>query len=145
MSSIDISVAIRSNKHVPDIMLTVILDDSIVGKVPASPRASTLHTNLDAATAGNHTLDFVLTGKTPAHTKLDQDQIIDDVLVYIDSLRFDGVIVDDILHRTAGYLHNTNDHTPESIHAFHGIMGCNGRVRLRFDTPIHLWLLNHTR
>lgn len=91
----------------------------------------------------DHTFEFVLSGKKSKHTKLEHEQIVDDVLVYIDTVMFDGVNVDALVHTNSVYIHDNNGQKPESRQAFHGVMGCNGTVKLLFSTPIHLWLLRH--
>lgn len=143
MSTTDISITVRSNKDLPEITLTAILDGAILARIPALTRSITIHAEIDGVTHVDHTFNFVLSGKKTEHTKLDDEQIVDDVLVYIDSVMFDGVNVDAMVHKNSVYIHDHNGQIPQSIHAFHGVMGCNGTVELLFCTPIHLWLLRH--
>jgi hypothetical protein len=43
----------------------------------------------------------------------------------------------------AAYHHDTNGSTAPVTDSFYGTMGCNGRVEMRFTTPIYLWLLEN--
>jgi hypothetical protein len=43
----------------------------------------------------------------------------------------------------AAYHHDTNGSTGAVTDSFYGTMGCNGRVEMRFRTPIYLWLLEN--
>ena len=46
-----------------------------------------------------------------------------------------------MLHRIAVYQHDNNGTTPAQCQLFHGVMGCNGQVTVRFTSPVRLWLL----
>jgi hypothetical protein len=139
MSCTDISFTVYSSKAAEDIRLSAYVDGNLFGQVVASTTTQTLHTTIDCADHGGHALELVMSGKTPAHTKIYQNKIVDDVLIHIDKFQFDGVHVDHLVHKCARYHHDQ-----PTDGCFYGIMGCNGTVRLRFTIPIHMWLLKHT-
>ena len=91
-----------------------------------------------------HVLEFVLSGKTIEHTKItDQGEITSDVRVRIQDIAFDDIEIDQIVSELAEYNHDFNGTQPAIVDQFYGEMGCNGTVRLKFTTPIYLWLLEN--
>jgi hypothetical protein len=91
-----------------------------------------------------HVLEIQLMGKTTEHTKIDQaGNIISDVTLSLNKLHFDQVDIDLLFSARATYTHNFNGNGPDTVQRFHGVMGCNGTVRLEFSTPIYLWLLEN--
>jgi hypothetical protein len=93
---------------------------------------------------GSHELKLVLKNKTKAHTQIDeQGTIVSDATLTIENLSFDEIVLGHMFTELATYSHNFNG-TKETIQEqFYGVMGCNGTVSLKFDTPIYLWLLEH--
>jgi len=95
-------------------------------------------------TDGDHELRFVLKDKTEAHTRIDeQGTILSDATLTINNLAFDEIKLGHMLTTLATYTHDFNG-TKELVQdRFYGEMGCNGKVSLRFATPIYLWLLEN--
>ena len=92
----------------------------------------------------SHKLQFVLSGKTHAHTKIDQQgNIVSDSLLNITQISIDDIELDNFVYSLSKYDHDFNG-TKEPVTAkFYGSMGCNGTVTFEFTTPIYLWLLEH--
>jgi hypothetical protein len=91
-----------------------------------------------------HTLKFVLKGKTHAHTKINNaGDIVQDACLKISNLTFDGIELGQLVNELTVYEHNFNGTGELTKHKFFGTMGCNGTVELKFTTPIYLWFLEN--
>ena len=91
-----------------------------------------------------HKLQFVMTGKTAEHTKVDDNgNITSDTLLKISNIQVDDIILDQFLNKLVEYAHDFNG-TQELINdKFYGTMGCNGTLTFEFTTPFYLWLLEN--
>lgn len=93
---------------------------------------------------GVHQLEFVMSGKTPAHTVLDADgNIVSDAVLEFSSVEFDDINVDALLQKLAQYTHDFNGSGHTVTESFYHAMGCNGTVNLEFSSPVYLWMLEH--
>ncbi len=93
---------------------------------------------------GDHELKFVLKNKNSDHTSVDQHgNIIKDNCLEIQDLAFDGILIENIFHNLACYQHDFNGTGNAVQDKFYGIMGCNGSVKLKFSTPVYVWVLEH--
>jgi len=93
---------------------------------------------------GSHELRLVLKNKTQAHTQIDeQGTIVSDATLTINNLSFDEISLGYMFTELATYTHDFNGTKETTQERFHGEMGCNGTVSLKFDTPIYLWLLEN--
>ena len=93
---------------------------------------------------GEHTLQIVIAGKTPDHTKVDETgSIIKDVTLQISNVKIDEIDIQQLFLEKCMYTHDFNGTQPEIQDTFHGIAGCNGTISLKFSTPIYLWLLEN--
>ena len=91
-----------------------------------------------------HQLQFVMTGKTADHTKIDeQGNITSDALLKISNILVDDIILDQMLNNMIEYTHDFNGTQDPIKDKFYGAMGCNGTATLEFTTPFYLWLLEH--
>lgn len=90
----------------------------------------------------NHVLELELYNKLPEHTKInDQGEVISDVCLKISDFTMDEIALNPW---DLGLYHHNKNNTAEPVtEKFYGVMGCNGRVRVEFTTPIYLWLLEH--
>ena len=91
---------------------------------------------------GEHELQIVMSGKTEDHTVVDDDNnIIKDAML---SVKFDvdGNSLDQLFQDRVVYTHDFNGTQPEIKDTFHGVMGCNGTLSLKFTTPLFLWILD---
>jgi hypothetical protein len=94
--------------------------------------------------SGAHELRFVLKNKQPEHTKLDATGNIQfDACILIDNIKFDDVELGPIFNQKSVYTHNFNNTGNTIQDEFYGIMGCNGVVSLKFESPVYIWLLEN--
>lgn len=109
--------------------------------------------HLDAPTNIQHTLSdiesehvcrIIMKNKTHQHTRIDQDgNILSDVCLTIDSVKFDVIDITEIFLRYAKYHHDFNGTRDPVDEECYGHMGCNGTLELKFTTPVYLWLLEN--
>ena len=93
---------------------------------------------------GEHELRLVLKGKSSTMTVInDTGNIVSDATLSILDLAFDEIKIGHMLTKLATYTHDFNGAEPIAQYEFHGVMGCNGTVSLKFTTPIYLWLLEN--
>lgn len=92
----------------------------------------------------DHELIVEMMGKTAQHTELDQQgNIVHDTLLEIQNLSLDGIDVTSVLNKITQYHHDSNGSQPVHEQEFFGVMGCNGRVSMKFSSPLYLWLLEN--
>lgn len=92
----------------------------------------------------NHCIEFELLGKLPDHTVInDQGDIIKDAVVQIRNKQFELIPVDTVFDQRTQYRHDFNGSGEEIDDEFFGILGCNGRARFEFTTPIYIWMLEN--
>lgn len=93
---------------------------------------------------GEHELRIVMKHKQAAHTQLnDQGVIVQDAVLTVSDLTFDGIDVMQVATELSEYSHDFNGSQKLDTHGFYGDMGCNGTVSLKFTTPMYLWLLEN--
>ena len=93
---------------------------------------------------GTHLLEIELSNKTLAHTQINSaGNIISDVRIIVDGIKFLGVNINELVWRRMEYHHDFNGTRAQITDSFHGEMGCNGIVRLSFDSPTYIWLLEN--
>lgn len=103
-----------------------------------------------------HELIIELYGKLPQHTKIDEaGNIVKDALITVENFQIDDIDISsmltdfpnalykDVPTHIIQYYHDFNGTQPATINPFHGAMGCNGTVTLKFTTPVYLWLLEN--
>jgi hypothetical protein len=89
-----------------------------------------------------HVLCFEMSGKLPAHTRVSEaGEILGDRVITVSDVAFDGIALGHFFNEVTEYHHDFNGSADAVVDKFFGTMGCNGRVELRFTTPIYLWLL----
>lgn len=121
----------------------VLLDNNIICDNPHVTKTVHISHELDD-TDGEHVLAIELYGKLPEHTKITKTgEIVSDVLLEINNMTLDGIDLDQIFQSLAVYHHDFNGTQSAVVDQFHGSMGCNGTVTLKFTTPIYLWLLEN--
>jgi len=127
-----------------DLHLQVMLDGIDIWSGYPVPETSTVSYDFDDDTEQNHVLEFIMLGKQPEHTVIDEaGLILQDRCIHIDNMAFDGIQLGHMFTEVAKYHHDTNGTTDPLEDRFFGTMGCNGRVEMRFSTPIYLWLLEN--
>ena len=91
---------------------------------------------------GEHELRFVMKNKTVDQTQIDEaGKILKDACLTINDVAFEDIELAHMFTEQTVYIHDFNGTQAEVIDEFHGVMGCNGTVSLKFTTPIYLWLL----
>ena len=105
---------------------------------------------------GEHELTIELYGKLPEHTEIDTvGNIVKDALITVENFKIDDIdissmltsyptqLYSDVPTHIIQYCHDFNGTQPAIVDRFHGSLGCNGTVTLKFTTPIYLWLLEN--
>lgn len=127
----------------PGLTVIVKLDDQTVWEGDPNGEhdiSFDINDNLESS----HVLSFELAGKTTDHTKIDsQGKIIQDIVVRISDIAFDGLKLGHMITEKSIYIHDFNGSGSTTRDKFFGIMGCNGIMTLNFSTPIYLWLLEN--
>ena len=93
---------------------------------------------------GNHCFEVEMQGKTPQHTKIDADgNILEDLLIEFKDWRFDDIELGHAASELIVYEHDHNGTSDVVQQRFFGQMGCNGKIKLQFESPVFNWLLLH--
>jgi hypothetical protein len=143
MAAIDVAFDLGVTDPSTPLTLSVWFDGRLLRPQHTVPALEHVRFNL-AMPVGQHELIWRMQGKTAAHTLLSpQGQIEKDASLLVHNICLGGVAVDGIMAREACYHHDYNGHAPATCERYHGVMGCNGEVRLRFSTPLYMWLLEH--
>ena len=91
-----------------------------------------------------HELRLVLKNKKTEHTKIDEHgNIMADARLQITDVAFDEIRLGNMFSQQAVYTHDFNGNGKATVDKFYGELGCNGTVKLKFTTPMYLWLLEH--
>lgn len=118
------------------------LDDELItqGSAGLTPQATNFTRNV---TTGGHELKIRLENKTPADTRLVNGEIVDDMLLNIDS-----IVIDDV---DLGLITTTAKYILDQPQKYNGTvitelnhcvnLGWNGTYVLAFRSPFYLWLL----
>lgn len=98
----------------------------------------------DDADEGRHVVEFVVSGKTSEHTRIDADgNIVADETVEIVNVTVDDIEINQLFTEKAVYCHDFNGTQDTVDDQFYGTAGCNGVIRLEFTTPFYIWLLEN--
>jgi len=142
-NSSTISFDINTSDGTAEISITVWMDTTCVYQTDHL----TEQKHIDQAVLDDdleHKLRVVISGKTPAHTKVDgTGNIIKDVIINISNVTIDGIDITQLFNEKCVYTHNFNGSQPEIQDVFFGDAGCNGTISFSFTTPIYLWLLEN--
>lgn len=127
----------------PDLTLSFYLDNRLIEEI--SPGLDPYQFRHEFADPGQeHVLEIKLSGKLPEYTVLDQQgNILQDRVIEIKNFSIDDEDQQQLFYRLSNYQHSNNEPGEIVVDKFFGVMGCNGTVRLEFETPIYLWLLQH--
>jgi hypothetical protein len=145
MSTVCFSCTISSSDPAVPLTLRIVLDSrDILNLSPVPENYKFEYTFDDSDDVQQHVMEFVLDGKLPEHTVVDeQGNIVSDVTVTVDNKAFESVTIDGIFNQTTAYHHDFNGSQEPIIDEFFGTLGCNGRAEFRFTTPIYLWMLEN--
>ena len=93
---------------------------------------------------GDHVLEIEMLGKLPEHTKINEaGEITQDAVLKLSNIVIDGINIEKIFTDVAEYTHNFNGHGDTVTERCYDTLGCNGIMRLKFTTPVYLWLLEN--
>ena len=117
--------------------------DSFINATQGTLFPRTISIEIPSDTA-EHELCIVLKNKPDQFTTIDRNnKIITDSSLIFSNLSIDGLELTHAVMDQFVYTHDFNGEGSLTQQKFHGEMGCNGTVRLKFRTPIYLWLLEH--
>lgn len=143
MSDTNFSFVLRPSSSAAALTVTVSVDQSVIFGPCAITQEHTVTVPLTDE-SGSHCLHIDLEGKMPEHTQLDSDHnIVADAVIEVCDPVLDATDMRKVFFKLSRYSHNTNNTTEPVDQPFYGIMGCNGRVTLPFETPAYLWLLDN--
>lgn len=143
MDQINISFDLEPTKPQCDLTFVVLIDG--VERARFDGLADTTRCNITLEESdGPHELSINMSGKTAAHTKIDEaGNIIDDILVNVKDFAMDDIPLGQSFLDHCRYQHDFNGTGEDVDMAFAGIMGCNGRVIFRFHSPVYHWMLEN--
>jgi len=141
MDTCDFSFRVRATG--PNLTLRTYLDGQLTHDlVLTEVEQELLHSFKD--TESSHVLEVELANKTPEHTTVDEEnRILTDAVIEISNFALDGIELGHTFFAHSKYTHDFNGTAPQVTDPFYGTMGCNGRVRFEFTSPVYLWLLEH--
>ena len=122
----------------------ILLNDKSVFKREHVTDSCQISLDIEDIDAAEQKLQFVMTGKTVEHTKVDdQGNITEDAMLTIGDVLFDDIDINQLLIEQAEYTHDFNGTQNPIKDNFYGNMGCNGTITFEFNTPFYLWLLEN--
>jgi len=141
--TVNLSFQLSSTASLHEIIVIVKLDDSEIVRWHADTVPLAVDHQFEDVES-EHCLQIVMEGKTANHTTVDPDgAVIKDVLIKLDNISFDGIDIRPLMWTNSVYHHDFNGTGKPTSEDFFGTMGCNGRVELRFTTPVYVWLLEN--
>jgi len=144
MSTAQISLQARSSRESSGLILNFWFDGEQVSSMTLTPEPQEFRHEFPDLDDREHCFEIELHGKTPEHTKVnDQGAIVQDVVAEISDVALDDIQLGHMFSEQASYHHDHNSTTDPVQEQFFGSMGCNGRVKLRFTSPVYLWLLEN--
>ena len=142
-SSFDITSCIATTDPSAPLGLTIKLDKQTLYTTDHITEPVDFKHSLDLED-GEHELEFTMFNKTTDHTQVnDAGEIVTYARLVILNLGFDDIELNQIFFEHSNYTHNFNGNGADQTDRFYGELGCNGTVRLKFNTPVYLWLLEH--
>lgn len=148
MNTIKLEFDIGTTDAEAKLGIKVTLDNQVI--YDNSHVTNTYHMSHDISDEdAEHELSIELYGKLPEHTKIDSaGEIVKDAMLTVENFKIDDIDISSMLTANGPvhliqYHHDFNGTQPAIVDQFHGAMGCNGTVRLKFTTPVYLWLLEN--
>ncbi len=141
METIAIQFDLSSSDYACDLGFEVFYNSTQMVNIDHVAAATPVRFTIDAED-GDHELKLIMKNKTVAHTTVDKDgEIVKDACLGVSNFSIDGIELGHAFLEQCTYHHDFNG-TQESVDDdFFGTMGCNGTVRLKFSSPVYLWLL----
>lgn len=122
----------------------ILLNDISIYKISIAESSYNFVYDIDDSIVKDHTLKFIMSGKTDDHLIEKDGEIIDSANINITNISFNGInlsILPGIMRNIASYTHDFNGYGNTTTEEFYGEMGMNGIVTLKFKTPLYDWLL----
>ena len=140
---ITLKCALTSTDFTVPLGMRILLDDQVIYENSHVAAEEQIEHKLSDADA-EHELTFELFGKLAEHTKINEaGEIVKDALLSITAFELDEIDIFQVIQDIAVYYHDFNG-TKEPVESeFHGDIGCNGKVKFKFNTPVYLWLLEN--
>lgn len=124
--------------------LVVQLNNTVIWQKEAVTEQCHVVVPVDDAIEGQHTLQWIVSGKMQHYTVVDEHgTITQDSMLHIDNLKVDGIEFTQVLTTVATYTHDCNGNGPMQTDIMYQDLGCNGVGELQFRTPLYLWLLEN--
>jgi hypothetical protein len=138
-------ISFRTRATGADLTLVVRFDGQEIYRCPhLSSDFQDIAHEFDDSQEREHTMEIEMLGKTQDHTQVNESgDIISDRVVEIEDVALDDITLGHLLTEVAEYHHDGNGTRDSMQERFYGTIGCNGVVRLRFTSPIYLWLLEN--
>lgn len=93
---------------------------------------------------GKHKLTVELLDKDKYQTVIENDKIVKDQLLNIDSISFDEIDIGYLKHSLSKYYPDQSQHKSAPLLVNDCVnLGWNGRWEIEFTTPIYIWLLEN--
>jgi hypothetical protein len=144
MSTAQISLRTQSSRDAPEIRLVFWFDGEQIHDWPLTQEPQEFRYEFPDLDDYQHCFEIEMRGKRPEHTCIDHDgNIMSDVVVEIHSVALDDIELGHRFSEQAVYHHDHNGSTDPIQDEFFGVMGCNGRVTMKFHSPVYLWLLEN--
>jgi len=144
MATAQISLQTQASCDAPEIQLVFWFDGEQIHERPLTQEPQQFRYEFPDLDDQEHCFEIEMRGKLPEHTRVDPDgNILSDVTAEICSVALDDIELGHMFSKQAVYHHDHNGTTDAVQDGFFGVMGCNGRVTLRFHSPVYLWLLEN--
>jgi len=139
------SISFQARATGPDLTLIVRFDGTEVGRITdLTTEYREIRHEFDDTVDGDHVLEIEMQGKTQDHTQVNaQGEILEDRVIEIQDVKLDDIELGYVFTRAAEYYHDHNGTGDPVTDQFFGVMGCNGRVKFQFSSPLYLWLLEN--
>jgi hypothetical protein len=145
MTTAQFSCEISSSDPTVPLVLKIYIDGDNVKTLDPVPNKYQFESLIsDSETTENHSIEFELLGKLPEHTIVDdQGNIVKDAVVTVRNKQFESIAIDTVFDQRTQYQHDFNGSGDQITDEFFGAMGCNGRTKFEFTTPIYIWMLEN--
>lgn len=120
------------------------LDDQVIYQGRPGDKSVRVSTEFDDDNIDEtHTISIELSGKTHADTTVVEGKIVSDALLHIHTVEIDDFDITNLFYKQSKYFHDFNGTQPAIEDTFDQLMGCNGRVKFEFKSPVYVWLLDN--
>ena len=140
---IKLKFTLASTDYSVPLGMRVCLNDNIIYESTHVASEQKIEYNIPGEDA-EYELIFELFGKKPEHTKINEaGDIVSDSMLSITGVEIDEIDIDQIIQSLAIYHHDFNGTNSPTEEKFYSHLGCNGKLKLKFSTPVYLWLLEN--